>query len=188
MSTTNKDLRISWIAAAMVLGLGGCARDVPSAVPPSVVAATASAPAQSTDGLASMESAEPPVSSMRLAQAPHKLGAPVDLFYQIEGEADAGRPLMLHLAAVPRVPGSNLVVSLKKETGISTTATAQTTQKASASTTYRQQISLTKLAGGPAELHVLVAMDMPEGSAHSWFSIPLDAVPAAAKQSSRKLE
>jgi hypothetical protein len=125
---------------------------------------------------------------MKLAEPPHKLGAPVDLRYQFDGDVKAGQPVTLHLAAVPRVAGSNLTVSIKKESGISTTAGELRVQKAGASTPYRQELSVTKLAGGPAELHVLVMMELPEGSAHSWFNIPFDAVPAAGKQQSIKLE
>lgn len=125
---------------------------------------------------------------MTLAEPPHKLGAPVDLRYRFEGDVNAGQPVTLHLAAVPRVAGSNLIVSIKKESGISTTVGDLTAQKASASTAYRQELSVTKFAGGPSELHVLVMMETPQGSAHSWFNIPFDGAPVAGKQQTTKLE
>jgi hypothetical protein len=131
---------------------------------------------------------EIPVSSMNLADPPQKLGAPVDLRYLFEGDVKSGRPVTLHLAAVPRVAGSNLIVSVKKESGISVTAGDLAAQKASASTAYRHELSVTKLAGGPSELHVLVMMDTPLGSAHSWFNIPFDGPPPASKQQPVKLE
>ncbi len=84
----------------------------------------------------------------------------------------AGQPVTLHLAVVPRVAGSNLTMSIKREPGINAIASELTAQKASASATYRQELSVTKLAGGPSGLQVLVTMELPEGSAHSWFNIP----------------
>jgi hypothetical protein len=90
---------------------------------------------------------------------------------------------------VPRVAGSNFSMSIKKESGISSTGSALNAQKVSASTIYRQDVSVTKLAGGPSKLHVLVTMEVPEGSAHSWFSIPLEGAPSpAGKQQPVKQE
>lgn len=60
--------------------------------------------------------------------------------------------------------------------------------RASAATAYRQQISERKLAEGPAQLRVLVMMEVPAGSAHSWFTIPLSDAPPAAKQAPVRLE
>jgi hypothetical protein len=118
----------------------------------------------------------PDISSMKLAQpASSKLGVPVDLHYQFDGDMQAGRPAILHLAAVPRVAGGNLNVSIKESAGIQATATAPALaiQKASAGTAYRQQLSVTRSSDGPSELRVLVTMELPEGSAFSWFGVPL---------------
>jgi hypothetical protein len=73
---------------------------------------------------------------------------------------------------VPRAAGTNLSVSIKEEAGIDFAAAPIRAQKASAGTAYRQQVSVTRAANGPAELRVLVTMDMPIGQAHSWFSVP----------------
>jgi len=116
----------------------------------------------------------PDISSMKLAEpASSKLGVPVDLHYQFDGDAQAGRPATLHLAAVPRVAGGNLNVSIKESAGIQATASALAVQKATAGTAYRQQLSVTRSADGPSELRVLVTMELPEGSAFSWFGVPL---------------
>jgi hypothetical protein len=192
------------VAAAAVLALCGCTQVVSDArtLPPAPgaanadTAALAPTPAAATADVPPIAEAlhpepvvgEPAISSMRLAEAPHKLGVPVDLRYQFEGDAATGQPVTLHLAAVPRVAGSNLVVSIKKEDGISTTAVQLSAQKASAATAYRQQISVRKLAEGPAQLRVLVMMEVPAGSAHSWFTIPLSDAPPAAKQAPVRLE
>jgi hypothetical protein len=199
------------VVSTVLLGLAACDRPVPPAetpapdVPPPATSSTAMSPAQpvaTVPPAAAVQSAvatppaavvsvrgtagEPVVSSMKLAEPPHKLGAPVDLRYQFEGDARAGQPVILHLAAVPRVAGSNLVMSVKKEAGISVAATELTVQKAGASTPYRQELSVTKAAGGPSALRVLVMMETPEGSAHSWFSIPLDQSPVSSKQQQQR--
>jgi hypothetical protein len=72
-------------------------------------------------------------------------------------------------------------VSIKDVDGIQAVAAPITAQKASAGTAYRRQLSVTRLAGGPSELRVLVTMEMPEGSAHSWFSVPFQPSARAVK-------
>jgi hypothetical protein len=119
---------------------------------------------------------------MALASTSTKLGAPVDLRYSFDAPVEAGRPVTLHLAAVPRAGGSNLTVSIKEEAGIEAAAAPITAQKASAGTAYRQQLSVTRAANGPAELRVLVTMDMPIGQSHSWFSVPFTTGTAAGKK------
>lgn len=130
---------------------------------------------------------EPDLAAMKTAVAPRdsKMGVPVDLRYQFEGEVEVGRPVTLHLAVVPQVNGSNLSVSLKEDAGLQATVAPINVQKASASTAYRQQLSLTRLAGGPAELRVLVTMEVDGGSAFGFFSVPLTAAaPSSAKGTS----
>jgi hypothetical protein len=80
------------------------------------------------------------------------------------------------------VAGSNLAVSIKEAPGVSTTAGELRAQKATATTAYRRQLSVTKLADGPRELRVLVTMDMPTGSAFGWFSVPFEAMPVNEKR------
>jgi hypothetical protein len=125
---------------------------------------------------------------MALASAPSKRSVPVDLRFQFAGDATTGLPVTLHLAVVPRVAGSNLKVSIKEVPGIQTAAVALGAQKASATTAYRQQLSVTRLAGGPAELRVLVTMDVGESTEFGWFGVPFSAAPAAAKQGPERLK
>lgn len=127
------------------------------------------APAQRTHA-----APEPDLATMKLAVSESaKLGVPVDLRYQVDGAAEPGRPVIVHLAAVPRVAGTNLSVSIKDTAGLQATVAPLAQQKASAGTAYRQQMAVTRTIDGPAQLRVLVTMEMPEGSAFSWFGVPL---------------
>ncbi len=194
MRKLSSDMRIHLATGAALLAalLVGCSRPAPPApavpaptvAPAPVESAPAAAPPTATSVSTSKPPAatEPALTSMTLATAPSKLSVPVDLRYQFEGDVTTGQPVTLHLAAVPRVAGSNLKVSIKEVSGIQTTASTLSAQKASASTAYRQQLSVTRLAGSPAELRVLVTMELSEGLAFGWFSVPLNAAPAARKQ------
>lgn len=124
-------------------------------------------------------SAVPELGAMKLATVTSKLGVPVDLRYQFDGSVEQGRPVTLHLAAVPRVAGSNLRVSIKQEAGIESSAGAINVSKASATSAYRQQLSITLREEAPRELRVLVTMDMPEGSGFGYYSVPLEPLPIA---------
>lgn len=134
-------------------------------------------------------SAEPLLGAMSLAEVRSaKIGVPVDLRYQFDGNVESGQPVTLHLAAVPRVSGENLKVSIKDVSGIRLSAGPMNAQKVSASTAYRQQLSVSKLAGGPKELRVLVTMDLPEGAAFGWFSVPFNAASPASKVAPVKVQ
>jgi hypothetical protein len=131
---------------------------------------------------ATQVAAEPPLSTMSLAVPSSKLGVPADLRYSFEGDASSGQAVTLHLAAVPRVAGSNLAVGIKPQAGIRTTVSEYRSDKVVATTAYRQQLSLVREANGPTELRVVVTMDLPIGSAFSYFSVPLAPTPAEAQQ------
>jgi hypothetical protein len=120
---------------------------------------------------------QPALESMKSARAPAKLSVPVDLRYSFDTEPLANQPAMLHLAAVPRVAGTNLRVQVNDVEGIQVAAGgALNVLKANANGAYRQQYSVTRQGTGPAELRVLVTMDLPQGSGFGFFSIPLDSV------------
>jgi hypothetical protein len=126
---------------------------------------------------------EPSLASMRSARPPAKLSVPVDLKYSFDGDPLGNQPVTLHLAAVPRVAGTNLGVSIKAVDGIQVaSAGGIAVQKANANGAYRQHFSVTRQASAPAELRVLVTMDMPEGSGFGFYSIPLDAGTKSQKQ------
>jgi hypothetical protein len=120
---------------------------------------------------------EPAVESMKPARlATAKISVPVDLRYSFDGEVLANQPTTLHLAAIPRVPGDSLRVTAEPAAGLEVAAAPVTgIQKARAATVYRQQLSLTRSGTGPQNLRVLVTMDMAEGIAFGYFSIPLTA-------------
>jgi hypothetical protein len=129
---------------------------------------------------------EPTLESMRNATAPSKLSVPVDLKYSFDGDPLANQPVTLHLAAVPRVAGTNLSVSIKPVDGLRAVSSSKlAVQKANASDAYRQQWSITRQASVP-ELRVLVTMDLPEGLGHGYFSIPLEPGKKSQKQDSVK--
>ena len=130
---------------------------------------------------------QPSLESMHTAKAPAKASVPVDLKYSFATEPLANQAVTLHLAAVPRVAGSNLTVGIKPVDGIRVDAdSALNVQKASANGTYRQQFSVTRQSSAPAELRVLVTMDLPQGSAFGFFSIPFEAGTKSQKQDSVK--
>lgn len=129
----------------------------------------------------------PALESMTLARSTGKAGVPVDLRFSFDSQPIAGQPVTLHLAAVPRVSGSNLEVSIKRVDGMQVSSTgALTARKADASGTYRQQYSMTLHGPAPTELRVLVTMDTPEGSAFGFFGIPLEAGNSSHKLNSVK--
>lgn len=185
----------------LVAALGACRPKSPETPPaPTPPAPEAAAPAESTASDApppaaapaatgstsstAPESAQgPDLAAMTLASTSTKLGVPVDLRFSFDGAVEAGRPVTLHIAAVPRAAGTNLTVSVKEEPGIDAVAAPIHAQKASAGTAYRQQLSVTRAADGPAELRVLVTMDMPIGQAHSWFSVPFTPRAAGSAKS-----
>ncbi|HET9864666.1 MAG TPA: hypothetical protein VFP37_14565 [Steroidobacteraceae bacterium] len=124
---------------------------------------------------------EPAVGSMRVARASSKISVPVSLRYQFDAPPAPGRPVTLHLAAVPRSAGSNLKVSVSGAENLQLAAAPLRVQKATAADVYRQQWSVTRPAAGPQELLVLVTMDTAEGSGFGYFAIPLDEDQGAEK-------
>ena len=151
--------------------------DTPTPAAPSPAEPAIDAPAEPAPESATVLASEPALESMTSAKAPAKLGVPVDLRYSFDTPPLANQPAMLHLAAVPRVAGTNLTVSVKDAEGVRVAAGgALNVQKASANGAYRQQYSVTRQGSGPTELRVLVTMDLPQGSGFGFFSIPLDSV------------
>jgi hypothetical protein len=117
--------------------------------------------------------AGPALDTMLAAIPSAKISVPVDLRYRFDGEPLANQPVTLHLAAVSRVAGNNLHVSVKQTQGLQVASGALEVQKATATAVYRQQLSVTRSAAGPDKLRILVTMDLPEGTAFGYFSVPL---------------
>jgi hypothetical protein len=153
------------------------AQPAPEAPPPQEPSAAPSPAALSEPGLDSMSS----------AQASAKLSVPVDLRYRLDGPVLPNQPVMLHLAAIPRVAGSQLKVSVKPVSGLQIASAGSTAiQKVTAAGVYRQQISITAGDGAPTSIRVLVTMDMEQGAGFGFFTVPLEGGPAAQKQKSVK--
>jgi hypothetical protein len=118
---------------------------------------------------------EPTLDSMHLATPSAKMTVAADLRYQFDSAALADQPATLHLAAVARVPGQNLRISLKEAPGLQFAAGPVGIQKVNSSSIYRQQFSITRGADGPRNLRVLVTMESPAGSGFGFFTIPLES-------------
>lgn len=203
------------LAGATLLGalLAGCGKSAaPEAVPPPPPAAAAApqpapnetAPADPAAGPTDTPAApaqpstndpsatpkptanEPSVESMQTAKASAKISVPVDLRYQFDGAVLPDQPVTLHLAAVSRVAGTHLNVSVKQVPGLRVDAQPLSVQKVSAASVYRQQLTITATEGAPAALRVLVTMDLAEGSGFGFFTVPLEAGTATQKQESVK--
>jgi hypothetical protein len=131
-------------------------------------------------------SAEPQLDAMQAATASAKMSVPVDLRYQFESDPSVDQPVTLHLAAVPRVAGTRLNVSIKPVEGLQVAADPLEISKVAAKSAYRQTLSITRRAGAPESLRVLVTMEMPQGTGFGYYSIPLTGGKTAQKQNSVK--
>jgi hypothetical protein len=117
----------------------------------------------------------PAVDSMARARPSAKMSVAVDLRYQFDGAMVDGQPTTLHLAAIPRVTGNNLTLHVNPARGLEISRGTLSMQKVDAAGVYRQQVSVIRRSATPANLRVQVTMDMPEGTAFGFFTIPLDA-------------
>jgi hypothetical protein len=118
---------------------------------------------------------EPMLDAMQLATPSAKMTVAADLRYQFDSAPLADQPATLHLAAVARVPGQNLRISLKETPGLQFAAGPVGIQKVNSSSIYRQQFSITRGSDGPRNLRVLVTMESPAGSGFGFFTIPLES-------------
>jgi len=212
MPTNNFDglIRVAAGAVVMALVLSGCDKPAPQVAPPEPPAQPAPSPVPAMPDPAAEPAApavpapeappptepstvpkpassnEPRVESMLAAIPSSKMGVAVDLMYSFDGEVLPNQPVMVHLAAVPRVGGS-MKVSVQEAPGLQMTASPLNVQKASASGVYRQQFSLTRGSGAAEPLRVLVIMEVGKNSAFGYFTIPLDSGTNPQKQDSVKL-
>jgi hypothetical protein len=129
---------------------------------------------------------EPAVETMLAAQPSAKISIAANLKYQFDAEPLPNQAVTLRLAAIPRVAGSKLRVSVKPAEGLQLAAGPLEVQKVDAGNVYRQNLSVTRAASGPQDLRVLVTMDTGEGTAFGYFSIPLVAGTTAQKLESVK--
>lgn len=125
------------------------------------------APAGAEVDLAKMASAE---------RRSEKIGVPADVRYALTG-GDAGMPLDLQIAVIPRIDGDDLRIEFPSTPGVSVakSATAHVFGKASASAPYRLSLDLATDAQAPDRLPVIVSMKVGEARYFSVFAIPLRA-------------
>ena len=211
-----RTLASTTLLAALINGCGGTAQPEPVAAPvettppggdpssgtetapanPTEVPAapvqpppTAPAPQEPSAIPAPASNRDPELSTMSVARASAKISVPVDLRYSFDGPVVSNQPVMLHLAAVPRVGGSNLKVSVAPVEGLRLDASASppdAISKVTAAGIYRQQIAVTAVSDVPASIRVLVTMDIANGSGFGFFTVPLTSGTAAQKQQSVK--
>jgi hypothetical protein len=211
MRTNNLDAAVRTIARTLFIAalLAGCAKPAPAppaapttpdAPPPAKALpgpdGAPASPAQPapdapppTDPSAAPRptaAVEPSLESMSLATPSAKASVAVDVRYSFESAPLPGQPVTLHLAAVPRSPGSNLRVSVKNVAGVQLAAGPPNLQKTEGPDVYRQQFSVTRSSDAPSQLRVLVTMDYASGSAFGFFSVPFDSGTNAQKQDSVK--
>jgi len=145
----------------------------PAQPPPAAPPPTEPSAAPKPTAIASI----PALNAMALARPGAKMSVAVDLRYQFDGAPVDGQATTLHLAAVSRVDGSHLTVQVKPAPGIDIANGTLSAQKVAAAGVYRQQLSVTRHSSAPDNLRVLVTMDMPEGTAFGYFTIPFGAGP-----------
>jgi hypothetical protein len=160
----------------------------PDAAPAAPVQPAPDAPPPTEPSVAPKPSAavEPSLDSMKIATSSAKLSVAADLRYQFDGEALPNQPVILHLAAVPRVSGGKVSVIVRQADGVQLTPGALTLQKAGGLNVYRQQYSVTRDAHAPSELSVLLTMDTTGSSAFGYFSVPFGSGTNTQKQDSVK--
>jgi hypothetical protein len=216
MRTSKLDRATPAAAGALLLAivLAGCDRPAPQATPSESSPPAATPPAETLpppeatpaepaqpapdapppaepSAVPKPAAREPELESMLVAKASSKLSVAVSLRYSFDGAVSANQPVTLHLAALPRVEGTNLKVAVKEVNGIRLAEGPLSLQKAGSSTVYRKQVSVTPLAGSPTELRVLVTMNVGPDLGFGYFTIPLSGTPSAGtnaqKQESVKL-
>jgi len=129
---------------------------------------------------------EPSIESMSVATPSAKASVAVDVRYSFDSAPLPGQPATLHLAALPRVNGSNLRVSVKEVAGVELASGPLNQQKNNGSDVYRRQYSVTRSMNSPMQLRVLVTMDYDSGSAFGFYSVPLDGGTISQKRDSVK--
>lgn len=195
--------------ALLGLALGGCDKPAPQVAPPEPPAQTVPAPAIPDAPAPSPEPSpapdappptepsavpkpattnEPRVETMLAAIPSAKMGVAVDLRYSFDGDVLPNQPVTVHLAALPRVGGADMKVSVQQAAGLQVAASALNVQKASASGVYRQQFSMTRATGSVEPLRVLVTMQSGEESTFGYFTIPLDTLPPSGGTNAQKQE
>jgi hypothetical protein len=131
-------------------------------------------------------STAPALDAMTPARPGAKMSVAVDLRYHLDGAVVEGQPATLHLAVIPRVAGNNFNLHVKSAPGLEIGRGTLSMQKVDAAGVYRQQVSVLRRAAAPETVRVQVTMDMPEGTAFGFFTIPLGAGNTAQKSDSVK--
>lgn len=135
---------------------------------------TAPAPTYPSDTAKPTAAQPPDLDSMLVAKTSGKLGVAADVRYSFDAAAAPNQPVTLNIAVVPRVAGQILEFSLQPTEGVQIAAGPVTRLKVNETDTLRQRYSITRTAGTPRTLRVLVTHQWDGGSAFGFYSIPFD--------------
>jgi len=133
--------------------------------------------------VAQIESA---IESMARAVPSAKMGAPVDVYFQLSGVAAKDRATSLQLVVVPRIAGTNLRVELPASVSIDVDERNFAFQKAEASGVYRKNLLVTPRQTDTGTLQVIVFLNVGSDSYAGNFTIPIGSDVAADAKSTGK--
>jgi len=118
---------------------------------------------------------EPPLTSMKLAVAVGKTGAPVEVRYEPTGTTQRGQPTTLKLAFVPQIEGAELEVEFPASDAVSIDSTVSrlSIAKTERDGVYRRALIVTPRLADSAELRVMVWIEAEGGRYFSIFTVPV---------------
>lgn len=103
-----------------------------------------------------------------------KPGAPVDLKFELKARPEAGQPLPIEIALVPRVASESLRATFIATDGLTVHSGGPAEYaKAQAAAVYRHTLTVVPREDGVYYLSAIVLMDMPNGPEARTFSIPV---------------
>ena len=110
-----------------------------------------------------------------------KIGAPVDVYYRHLAKSNGAGDPSLQLAFVPRMAG-NLRVEFVPDRNVTIVygGARLALQKAAAAGVYNRMLSVRRGGSAPANIRALVSIELGDTRFFSIYSIPADAVSAAA--------
>lgn len=151
------------------MACGEEARDDGTAPP-----AAATKPAATAKPLAGATIAEATKGMVSGVTNPSKPGAPVDLKFELKARPEAGQPLPIEIAFVPRVATESLRATFIATEGLSVSSSVPAEfQKAQPASVYRHTLTVVPREDGVYYVSAIVLMDMPNGPEARTFSIPV---------------
>jgi hypothetical protein len=118
---------------------------------------------------------EPALTSMKVAAAAGKTGAPVEVRSEPTGTTQRGQPTTLKLAFVPQIDGAELEVEFPASEAVSVDSTLSrlSVAKTERDGVYRRALIVTPRLADSAELRVMVWVEAEGGRYFSIFTVPV---------------